>query len=71
MVCLIAGNEILSAVPIPSATKSTPPSSDTVTRGPTSRVCVFKGVLRPDGPVVEDGADKRSEKGDADFGIED
>jgi hypothetical protein len=61
MVWLIEGNEGPSAVPTPSAAKTRPPSSDTLTRGPSSMV----GVLLPDGrEVLEDGADKRSEKGD-------
>jgi hypothetical protein len=61
----MAENERLSAVPIPSATKSTPLSSDTVTRGPPSEA----GVLVLEGREGdEDRADKRSEKGDADFG---
>jgi hypothetical protein len=42
---LIELKEGLSALPVPSTTKSRPPSSDTVTRGSTSGA----GVLRSDG----------------------
>lgn len=69
MLWLIEGNEGLSALPVPSTTKSRPPSSDTMTRGFTSRA----GVLRPEGRLVfalAVGADNRSENEDCERGAD-